>query len=585
MFKFIESLKAKLTDDQKDILKHIYEPTVVATPLSDSRRDLCVLPNGEIRSYGRLYAKKHFDIKNGQTAYLSSEDCGLSWNIKYSHGKMNSCTYMEKGDIYITVCERYNNYNGIESGLYVFRSQIGPDDDDPEIIKVSDENYADSFLPKQSQYTQRIWFTAQLKGNPAFFYSDDLGITWTKREIPNPNCFETVFPHKGLRWCKESGTEPNVIEISENNMLMIIRTPMDCFYKSYSTDGGDSWSVPEPTDFYGTNTTAYLLKLSDGRILNFWNNTKPLPQPNLGKIPGTYEYVVAGDGENAFTNRDAAHVAISDDGGKTFVGYREILLNPIRNNADFRYVGGVKHSPDKSVHQFQAFELPFNKVMVSVGQNIVSRRIIIFDIDWLYETARKENFLNGLKDVTTHTYLKSVSCSHYHEVGNGHCSWNRVQSSYPVPDPEGGFGEVILVSKHKDERLINDISGICWNFPMSKSGRVTVNIKIAEKQARFILTDRWYNVCDIHAAYQSPFWFELDIFDTGEGYAKVDIDFDTDKKSATVFINDEFLFKVKMTAECTVGLSYLILQCACDGDSDGFYIKSIEKSNNTGCEM
>jgi len=576
---FIENLKKGLNNDKKDILKHIYEPTVVTIPLSDSRRDLCVLPNGEIRSYGRLYSNNHTSGDNGQTAYLSSKDCGLSWSINYSYGKMNSCTYLEKGSIYITVCDSYNNYNGEGNGLYVYRSETGPDDPEPEVVKLSGERYIDSFLPKQSEYSDRVWFTAQLNGNPIFFYSDDLGITWVKREIPNPHCFETVFPHKGFRWCKGSGTEPNVIEFSKDNMMMIIRTPMDCFYKSYSKDGGDTWSVPEPTDFYGTNTTAYLLKLSDGRIVNFWNNTKPLSQPNLKKIPTSSERVANGMGENAFTNRDAAHAAISEDVGKTFIGYREILLNPIRNNSDFRYIGGIKSSADKSVHQFQAFELPFNKILVSVGQNASSRKLVIFDIDWLYETSRKEDFLMGTEDVTTHTYLKSISGCHYKEVGNGHCAWNRIQSAVPVPDPEGGFNEVISVSKHHDERLINDISGVCWNFPLSKKGRVTIHIKIAEKQARFVLLDRWYNVCDPYAAYQSPFWFELDVSDIGDGYAKVDIDFDTSDKMANVLVNDEILFKVKMTADCTVGISYLIMQCACDGDSKGFFIKSMEKTN------
>lgn len=580
---YIKSLKEKLTDDQKDILKHIYEPTVVGVPLSDSRRDLCVLPNGEIRSYGLIYPQKPFGHpqRGGQTAYLSSKDCGLSWQINYSHGAMNSCTYMEKGNIYITVCDVYNNYNGIETGLYVLRSDIGPDDTEPQIIKLSDERYIDTFLPLQSRYTNRIWFTSQLNGNPVFFYSDDFGLTWNERKIINPHCFETVFPHKGLRWCHASGTEPNVVEISENNMLMILRTPMDCFYKSYSADGGDTWSVPEPTEFYGTNTTAFLLTLSDGRMINFWNNTKPLSQPNSEKLSAYNEAIANGYGEIGFTNRDAAHAAISEDGGKTFIGYREILLNPIRNSPDFRYVGGAKDTLDKSVHQFQAFELPFHKILVSVGQNRTSRRLVIFDIDWLYETQRKEDFISGLENVTTHTYLKSILGCHYQEAGNGHCAWNRTQSAYPLPDPEGSFNEVISVSKHQDERLVNNISGICWNFPMSRQGRVTVNIKIAEKQARFILSDRWYNVCDPYAAMQSPFWFELDHEDTGNTYAKVTIDFNTAEKTASVSVNDKPLFQLRMTLEYSVGLSYLILQCATDGDSEGFYIKSFEKTEKT----
>lgn len=576
--KYLKSIENRLNDDKKDILKHIFKPVVVATPLSDSRRNVCILPDGEIRSYGKLYVERFPCYKQGKVAYLSSKDCGLSWEINYSHGKMNSCTYIENGDIYITSCDSVNNYEGAETGLYVYRSKIGPDDPEPEVIKLCDERYIDAFLPVQSKFSSRVWFTAQHNGGPVFFYSDDYGINWEKREIINPNKFTPVFPHKGARWCIKSGTEPQVVELSKDNLLMIIRTPMDCFYKSYSYDGGDNWTIPEPTDFYGTNTTAYMLRLSDGRIVAFWNNTKPLPQPNLKNMPDVSERIVAGMGEYGFTNRDAAHVAISDDGGKTFKGYREVLLNPIRNNEDFRYIGGVKDSADKSVHQFQAYELPFNKVLVSIGQNIVSRRLVIFDLDWLYETSSKEDFMLGTGNVTTHTYLKSVGGCHYAEVGNGHCAFNRITSAYPVPDPEGGYGEVIKVSKSENPDLISNITGIAWNFPVSHKGRVSVNVKIEEKQARFILTDRWYNVCDPYVHVQSPFWFEIDKTDTGDGFAKVDIDYDTIAKYATVYINGEFAFNVNMTTECPVGISYIVMQCAADGDSNGFYIKSLEKN-------
>lgn len=577
MFSYLRNLENRLDDDQKDILKCIYKPTVVATPLNDSRRDVCILPDGEIRSYGKLYASRHMS-QDGQTAYLSSTDCGLTWQIKYSHGRMNACTYLEKAGVYVTVCDCYNNNIGIEKGLYVYRSEIGPDDPNPEVIMLSeDERFIDSFLPKQSRFSDRIWFTTQANSTPYFFYSDDFGKTWERREVKNPHNFEIVYPHKGLRWCRGSGTEPNAIEIDENRLMMILRTPMDCFYKSYSYDGGDTWTDPEPSEFYGTDTTAYLLNLSDGRVITFWNNTKPLSQPNLKAIPTSQTSVINGCAENAFTNRDAAHVAISDDGGKTFQGYRELILNPVRNNADFRYIGGGKSSADKSVHQFQAFELPFNKVLVSAGQNIASRRLIIFDIDWLYETECHENFLGGIGNITTHTYLNSVSGSHLREEGNGHCSWNRTYSAYPVPNPEGGFAEVLSVSKHHDERLINDIGGMCWNFPLSRQGRVSVEIKIAEKQARFILSDRWYNTCDPYAAVQSPFWFDLDKIDVGNSYSKVDIDFDTEKGYAEVTVDGVFLCKVKMTADCPTGICYLIMQCATDGDSEGFYLKSLNK--------
>ncbi len=578
MYSYLKNLEKRLTDDQKDMLKRIYAPVAVATPLDDSRRDVCILPDGEIRSYGRLYQTKHMS-RDAQIAYLSSTDGGLSWNIKYSEAKMNACTYIEKAGVYLASCEGYNNNKYIEKDLYIYRSTIGPDDTDPEVIKVAEGGYYDAFLPQQSFFTDRVWFTAQEKGIPSFFYSDDFGKTWTERKITAMPVFETVFPHKGLRWSVGSGSEPYVVELSRDKMVMILRTPTDNFYKSYSYDGGDSWTEPEESTFYGTNTTAFMLRLTDGRVITFWNNTKPLPQPNHNlTFPPVTRGVMEGLGENAFTNRDVAHAAITDD-GENFIGYREILLNEIRNNSDFRYIGGAASSADKSVHQFQAFELPFNKVLVSAGQNKASRRLVIFDIDWLYETSRKEDFRNGMSNLTTHTYVKSVCGSQHNKphVRNGHCSLNRTYSALPVPNPEGDYNEVLSISKHHDDRLINDIGGAVWNFPASKQGKVTVNLKIVEKQARIALSDRWYNTCDPYAAVQSPFWFEIDAADIGAEFVAINIDFDTDKGEAKVFIGEELFFKVKMTNPCPTGISYLILQCATDGDSKGFYVKELIK--------
>ncbi len=577
MFNYIKNMEARLSDDQKDMLSRIWEPTVVGTPLYDARRDLCVLPDGEIRSYGKLYESRHC-AADGQIAYLSSRDCGLSWTPHYSHGRMNSCVYLEKPDIYITSCDTFNNNIGLGDGLWIFRSKIGPDDPHPEMIRLSDKRYTDSFLPCQSTFGDRIWFTTQYNSTATFFFSDDWGETWDKRELPPTPPFEITPPHQGLRWCRGSGTEPYAIELSPNKMMMLIRTPLDCFYQSFSADGGDTWSTPEPSTFYGTNTTAFLLRLSDGRVISFWNNTKPLPEPDHTTTrPAVSENVINGLAEDAFTNRDAAHAAISEDGGSTFLGYREILLNPARNRTDFRYVGGVRSSEDKSVHQFQAYELPYGKILVSVGQNQASRRLVIFDVNWLYENERREDFLGGLDGITTHTYVQSISGSYRGSVGNGHCAWNRAPSAYPMPDPDGGHGETLNIRAHRDDRLWSPIGGATWNFPASRTGRISVELKLIEKQARFTLTDRWYNTCDPFAATESPFSFELGETQIGNQFARIDIDYNTENGSGEVFVNGKPLFTLPMSHPCPTGLSYLVLQCATDGESQGFYVRLLEK--------
>ncbi|MBQ9783507.1 MAG: exo-alpha-sialidase [Clostridia bacterium] len=580
MLNYIDRMWERMSADEQDMLKRIYAPTVVAVPLADARRDICVLPDGEIRSYEVTETQPGEEPPRQR--YLSSTDGGLSWKVRYARGSMGPCTYIERAGIYLSAV---GSPQGKE-GLWVCRSEVGPDDPDPEMLHLSDDYYFDLYLPKQSAFGKRVWFTAQRRGTgdaitelyAVYWYSDDFGVTWQKNELQVAEKFETVFPHKGNRWHIKSGVEPYVEELSAEKMVMMLRTPLDCFYTSYSQDGGTTWSQPEPSTFYGTNTTFFLLRLRDGRLLSFWNNAKPLSMPNhrLSRT-AVPESVVIGRGESAFTNRDAAHAAISQDGGKTYIGYRELLLNPIRGNADFRYVGDPATSHDKSVHQFQAFELPFGKILVCVGQNIAARRLLIFDVNWLYETDREENFLDGLGGITTHTYVKSVSGCTVRELGNGHCAWNRAQNAYLMPDPDGGRSEALYICKRHDPRLLNDIGGAVWNFPASRQGEITVELKLLEKQARFSLADRWYNTCDPYVTYQVPFWFEVDAEDVGGEYATLTFSYDTEQGVGALAVNGDHFFKVKMRGACPTGLSYLILQCDTDGDSQGFYVRRLSK--------
>ena len=579
-FSYINQIKQRLEDDSRDMLQRIWEPTVVEIPLSDARRDVCILPDGEIRSYGYLYGKVPHS-GDGQSAYLSSVDGGISWTRHYAKGKMNSCTYIADADIYLAPKDG-------KDGLWIKRSSIGPDDPNPQMIKISDDWYIDSFLPQKSAYGKRVWFTTQRlditdpqnpKTPAVFVYSDDYGLTWTLRELIHTPPFEVTYPHKGLRWCKGSGSEPYAAEVAEGHMMMLIRSPHDFFYVSYSEDSGNSWSTPQPSTFYGTNTTPFLLRLSDGRILAFWNNTKPLSQPDYNKAnPPVGDDVKNGLGENAFTNRDAAHVAISSDGGKTFKGYREIILNPLRGNTDFRYNGGLKKSNDKSVHQFQAYELPYGKILVCLGQNNAAR-LVIFDLAWLMETDVYEDFAdNALNKITTHTYVKSFSGCTAAAAGNGHCAWNRAPAAYLVPDPDGSLNEVLSISSHHDDRLYNDLGGAVWNFPMSVCGRVTIGIKIVQDSARLVLSDRWYNTCDPYAAEFSPFSFDIKAEDVGEGFAELVLEYDSQKGIANAYVGDKHIASVKAKTDVPTGISYLVMQCVTESDSKGFYIKKLEKT-------
>jgi len=567
-------MEGLLDGEDRARLKAIYAPKTVLTPPEDSRRSICVMADGELRTYGRV--EPTAENPKGVSAYYASRDCGLSWKLHYNHGAMLSATWFPKAGRYIGIKPE------TEDGTFVYLSDIGPGDPDPRVVKVSDLAAFDCFSPVGSAYSDRIWFTGQVskgyhKGYLAcFFYSDDFGESWKVSSVDSPCDMPVTYPDKGFRWVN-CGVEPNAAEIDENTVMMLLRNGWDAFYVTYSHDRGESWSEPIPSTFYGHATTPCILRLSDGRVVTFWNNTKILPEvEHSSQVPPQPECITDGTWEDVFTNRDAAHAAISEDGGKSWIGYREILLNPYRNNADFRTVGAEFSWTDKSVHQFQAVELPYGKVLVSIGQSPAVRRLVVFDPKWLYETQASEDFRRGLTGVTTHQYLYSTSGSG-NDINFGHCSWNRLSGAVMCPDPEDTRREAVHISRVEDPRIMTKTQGVVWNFPMMRAGEVTAEIRIAADRLRISLSDRWYNACDDQAICSLPYWFELDARDIGTGFTRLRILCDVEKSFAEVFAADRLLFRILRHAEVPTGISYLMLQCIAPGESEGSYIRRLTK--------
>jgi len=569
----IEAMKNRLTPEESRMLQSIYEPTVVGVPPADARVSICVMPDGEIRAYGRLYRTE--ENPNGEEVYLSSLDCGLTWKKHYTSGKMQSASYIPEMKLWVK--SPSHDTGGPETVVYT--SKTGPEDPDPTIIKVTDSSFFCQFLPQKSRFSDRVFFTAQMsdseRDNPAgFFYSDDGCKSFKYTLVYQTAQHEVAYPHKDVRWRVGCGTEPFVCELTENRMMMLLRNSTDCFYQAFSADGGTTWSTPEPSPFNGTDTTPFILRLTDGRILTFWNNTRPLPEVEHASQINASDWVISGKGEDYFTNRDANHVAISEDDGATWIHSRELYLNDIRNNADFRYIGGPMSSNDKSVHQFQAIELPFNKVLVTFGQNEVARKIVIFDVDWLYEKNRSEDFFSGLRNVSTQVYLKSVSG---HTKRNGHCSYNRTNGAIKAIDPTGGNWEVVQISRIDDPRLVSPVQGLVWNFPASVKGRVDAEIYLAQDAADISLSDCWYNPCDQYVPELAQCSFHIDKSKLSmREFHRMSFCYDLTAGEVRMYVDDKLKETKPLRTSYNIGLCYIIIQCNAPAKSEGLYLRRLD---------
>lgn len=581
---YIQAIENRMSEEDKRNLAKIYAPVVVGVQNDESRTGLCVMPDGEIRHYGEKEKDHPWSI--GEPCYMASGDGGLTWkSYDYAEEAMGSCAYIPELGKYYAVVSSYkaekNKAMGREyrEGTYIMISEKGPEDTEYIERKLSDKWCFCEFMPKYIKAKKRLAVTMQIvtDGNyhPVFFYSDDAGENWTEVILNSTPKYEPMYPSVAPRW-ENNGSEPIFTELSDGRLMLIARTSHDYFYVYYSEDYGATWSDGEPSDFHGTLTTPYFLELSDGRLLFFWNNTQPLPETNhANELPPHKQGFVRG-GEGAFTNRDISHVAVSED-GTHWKGFRELLLNTVRNRPDFRTIGGMRSGADKSVHQFQAMELPFGKVLVAVGQNLASRRLVIFDPNWLLEQERSEDFREGLDHVTTHVYVKSLSGSFVRRNHPGHCAWNRTNGALLVPNPDMDGSEALQICRTQDPRLVSDRQGVVWNFPCAQKGTVYITMRIEGEGVKVALCDHWFNTIDEYVGEMSPFSFKItpDILERGR-WCEVKIEFDVPAGMAYVFLDDRKVFGVRMKMEPKYGISYLYLQTDAESaDYEGTLIKKM----------
>lgn len=586
---YLKAMEERLSEEERARLQSIYAPTVVTVPPCDACRALCVTPDGEIRIYG-VKGKKFFEDDSAELVYASSLDGGITWKEHRapSAACIGASGYNPKSGRYITAWPNEFRPGRLspapsEKGFFAVLTEGGCDATDLRFVKLSDKPV---HCLKNPLYIEELdrWFIIGEYGvagqyrHVYVYTSEDDGETWRENVLPMAPAFEQKPPHKGVRW-QQYSCEPTVAHLGDGRMLMHVRTSQDYHYMHTSEDGGLTWSDPTPSPFHGTITMPVLYNLSDGRLVHFWCNTQPLPERDLHSVfPPLSQDDVNGVWEDVFTNRDANHLAISEDGGKTWIGMRELFLNTIRNRADFRSVGGLD-SRDKSVHQAEILELPYNKLLVHFGQNVSARKVVILDLDWLYETERREDFRLGLENVSTQMYVESNLGGFRHF--SGHCAYNRTNGALLVRDPRGNYEEVLQICRVPDPRLVEQRQGCVWNFPTSKQGRVTLTFSVVGAGVAFSLADRWMNPCDPTAPDCAFFSYELDGKTAEKGtFHTLTADYDAEKGEVTLALDGAPLGTFAAKNEAPLGISYLhLITLAEDADYDGTLIKYMEKTN------
>lgn len=531
-------------------LNAVEPPRIVGVPQADAGRGLVRVNANEIRCYPG----------KGGRQFLKSTDNGLTWRAVDLPASYPDATCLAKESPSIERNPNTGEFLRIEP---LYRQK------DHEGIYLSDggldgqwrriEDAAGKPILVSGILRNPLWVNAGNRvvvpghgGGCWTWFSDDQGLTWERSNKVNAPPHQIGGVHRGTRW-NHGMVEGTIAELKDGRLWMVARTAQDQHWQTFSEDFGETWSRAEPSRFWGTITMPTFHRMKDGRLLFLWSNTTSLPEVERLRKRG---------GEDVFTNRDALHAGISEDDGKTWIGFREVILDEYRNRTNYAVTKG---SNDRGKHQSEVVQLDENRVLLSCGQHPLHRRLMIMDVRWLYEKERQSDLAkDGTRDWSSHQYINKIV---------GHCGYNRKPGAQVK-------GDGLRVLRVDDATLTHPNQGATWNFPSGNSGVMTLKIRLehAGARARLCLTDRWFNPTDSTVPQFANYVLELDTntFPAGLTHT-VEIGW-TDvagKKSATVTINGKPTGSdlPAIQEHCPNGISYLhVYNPATTVDKSGFSI-------------
>lgn len=182
-------------------------------------------------------------------------------------------------------------------------------------------------------------------------YSDDDGRSWTISES------WIDLPMRGAM-------EGHVAQLSNGDVMMVMRTQLGAVFQSISADGGITWSKAQTTGLKAPESCPELLNLPNSNdLLIVWNNSEY--DMNFGSHYG---------------KRSPLAAAISKDDGKTWSKPKNIADDPKRCHTN-----PVAHFLRSGKCVLAWFEMGYDEKWCMSGN--IDLRAAIFDRSWLDQPA------------------------------------------------------------------------------------------------------------------------------------------------------------------------------------------------------
>lgn len=354
----------------------------------------------------------------------------------------------------------------------------------------------------------------------------------------------------------DGACEPTLIERNDGTLWMLARSQTGKLTESTSRDRGITWTPLVDSRFHTSTGPPNLLRMDNGDMVLLWNNAI-MPQRHNGKV--------------WYAGRDALHAAISQDDGVTWKGFREVYLDPFRND----------NPPDGDTGTAYSFAAPTadGRIIAITGQAAAKAQLRI-DSNWLLETNRADDF-TGANPLAGWSVFKP-----YGDVVS--VKRARVQGPQLIDDPDPLRTKQVLHLRRPDEK---DPDGAAWNFPSAARGQTSVRVQLRPGFAggAIALTDRFFNPTDPQGESQA--YYRLPIAPDGSlvGVAgapalapgqwyTLTLDYKTSAGTALVRLDGAPVGTLAAQAGATVwpGLSYLRLRStAAAVDTAGFLVDSV----------
>jgi len=246
---------------------HLVVGPVGANNPRNSEAAIAPLRDGSlVLGWTEFYAGSGADHGPARLVGRVSRDLGRTWGDQYTLVENDGgCNVMEVN------CLRLRS-----GALALFYCQKNTEETDCRIMLRTSADEGRTFGPARQlspagKYTGltngrclrlasgRILLEAYEGGDSYCCLSDDDGQTWRDSARVKPaggDCYE-----------------PACIELKDGRVLMLMRTGLGSQFRSLSTDGGETWSTPEPTALTGSASPVSISRVpTTGDLLAIWNH-------------------------------------------------------------------------------------------------------------------------------------------------------------------------------------------------------------------------------------------------------------------------------------------------------------------------